>query len=164
MITDTGVDILSFGGTKNGFAFGEAIVVFNPLLNTELKFIKKQSAQLPSKSRYLSNQFKTYLTDNLYFKIAQNSVEMALLLYKKLEELKLNYPAYNSVIKVSHKPESNGVFVVLPKEIVKKLREKHFFYVWNELTFECRLMTSWDTTADDIESFMTSLTSLLHLK
>lgn len=157
MVTELGVDILSFGGTKNGFLFGEAVVILNKNLQKDFKYIRKQSAQLPSKTRYIANQFLYYLRNDTYLNIAKASCSAAEILYSKLQNLSLKYPE----VKITQPQESNAVFVILPKEIIKPLREKCFFYVWNEHTMECRLMTSWDTQLEDIHLFISELESLL---
>lgn len=146
LCVDTGVDIISFGGTKNGLMMGETIVVLNPQLATDMKYLRKQAAQLPSKTRFIACQFKAFLNDNLYLKIAQHSCQLAEKLYQGLHEI--------SGFEITQKRESNAVFVKIPKERIKKLKEKYFFYVWDEKTFECRLMTSWDTQPADIEGFL----------
>lgn len=150
MTTDLGVDVVSFGGTKNGLMMGEAIVVLNADLalkaKQDLKFIRKQAAQLPSKTRFIAAQFAQYLENDLYLEIAGHSVRMAEKLYMGLQNV--------AKIKVTCERQSNAVFVIFPKEWIKKLREKFFFYVWDEKTFECRLMTSWDTTETEIDAFV----------
>ncbi len=156
MTTDLGVDIVSFGGTKNGFLMGEAIVVLNQKLTIraqqEMKYIRKQAAQLPSKSRFIAAQFKRYFENELYLKIAAHSVRLAERLFQGLQKIE--------EVKITCKRESNAVFVIFPKAWVKKLREHSFFYVWDEKTFECRLMTSWDTTENEIDAFTQLVTSL----
>lgn len=154
MITDMGIDIISFGGTKNGLAFGEAVIILNDSLKKDFKYIRKQSAQLPSKTRFIASQFLGYFENDLCFKIAEHSVAMAKLLEEKL--LVMN----DSQIKITQPCQSNAVFVQIPQALIKKLREKYFFYVWDENTFECRLMTSWDITAKDIQGFIDLLASV----
>jgi threonine aldolase len=150
MITDLGVDIVSFGGTKNGFLFGEAVLVFHPQLKSAMKYLRKQSAQLPSKTRFVAAQFDAYLKNNLWLDIAGHSVKMA----EKLSQgLRREFPHYE----ITAARESNAVFVKFPQKLVKKLRERYFFYVWDEKTFECRLMTSWDTTDQDVAGFLSAL-------
>ena len=153
MTTDLGVDAVSFGGTKNGFMMGEAILILNPelakLAKNKLKYIRKQAAQLPSKTRFIAAQFVRYFENNLYLEIAAHSCAMAERLHaglKALPEIKLTAPR-----------ESNAVFAVLPKDIIKQIKEKYFFYVWNEKTFECRIMTSWDTTPTEVDDFIHQL-------
>ena len=156
MTTDLGVDVVSFGGTKNGLLAGEAILVLNPELaaasKQKLKYIRKQSAQLPSKTRFIACQFERYFTNELYLQIARHSTEMAQRLYDGLVKV----PRVN----VTAARQSNAVFAEIPQEWVKAMREKYFFYVWNEKTFECRIMTSWDTTTDEVDGFIHRLREL----
>jgi len=159
MVTDLGIDIVSFGGTKNGLAFGEAVLILNEELKKDFKYLRKQSAQLPSKTRFIASQFLGYFENDLHLAIAKNSVAMAKLLEQKLQAL-TEASGDLSQIKITQPCESNAVFVQIPQTLIKKLREKYFFYVWDEKTFECRLMTSWDTTKDDIEGFIDLVKSL----
>jgi threonine aldolase len=156
MTTDLGVDIVSFGGTKNGLMMGEAILVLNAELaktsKQKLKYIRKQTAQLPSKTRFISAQFTRYLQKNLYLEIAQHSCAMAEKLYNGIKEI--------PHLKMTSPRQSNAVFVIIPKEWIKQIKEKYFFYVWNEQTYECRLMTSWDTTPEEVDGFIQQLHEL----
>lgn len=142
---DAGVDILSFGGTKNGMMLGEAVVSFRPELTEYLQYYRKQSAQLASKMRYLSAQFIPYLENNLWL---ENALK-ANLAAGKLYEILKQYPEINFTQKV----ESNQLFFTAPAEVARKLKEKYYFYFWNEAIHEIRLVTSWDTTGEDIARF-----------
>lgn len=149
MTTDCGVDVVSFGGTKNGFLFGEAVVFLNPELAKDFKYIRKQALQLPSKTRFISAQFEKSLSTDLWREIASHSIKMAQLLYQGLKQFpELQFDAV---------PESNAVFVRLPKEWIKVLKQKYFFYVWDEKTWSCRLMTSWDTQESDVHGFINEI-------
>ena len=142
---DLGVDILSFGGTKNGLMGGEAIVFFNPKLAQNFKFIRKQAMQLASKMRFIAVQFETLLTNDLWLKSARHANAMAKLLeseVRKVPELQIAYPV-----------EANGVFVKVPREAIARIKEHYFFYVWNEETSVVRWMCSFDTTEEDIRQF-----------
>lgn len=139
---DAGVDILSFGGTKNGMMMGEAVISFRPEITENLPYFRKQSAQLASKLRYLSAQFIPYLENNLWLENAMKANISAAHLAKILSR----YPE----IRFTQKVESNQLFFTLPAKAVKKLQEKYFFYMWNEEINEARLVTSWDTTGDDL--------------
>ena len=152
LITETGVDVVSFGGTKNGLMFGEAVVFLRPELAKDYKYVRKQSAQLPSKTRFNAAQFEAYFQNGLWKKIAAHSHEMALSLRRELEKIPR--------VEITAPSHSNAVFALIPQPWVKRLREKYFFYVWNEKTFECRLMTSWDTTPADIQGFTSLLREL----
>lgn len=153
LTTDVGVDILSFGGTKNGFLFGEAIVILNPGLAENFKYLRKQGAQLPSKTRFIAAQFECYLQNDLWQSIAKHECEMAELLFQQLQSV--------PHIEVTHARQSNAVFVKIPKNWVKLLKKHTFFYVWDEKTFECRLMTSWDTEEKDIYEFIALMKGLI---
>lgn len=153
--TDLGVDVVSMGGTKNGFMMGEAVVFLNAELAQNFKFIRKQATQLPSKTRFIAAQFAAYLDNNLYSDIAKHSCQMALHLYEELKKY--------SQIEIRCKPQSNAVFAKIPKSWIKALRNECFFYVWDETTFECRLMTSWDTQTEDISRFINKVKELSQL-
>ena len=153
LTTDLGVDLISFGGTKNGFLFGELVIILNKSLQKDFKYYRKQLCQLPSKTRYMANQFLAYFDNKLYLKIAEHSHQMAL---KFEKEIRTHLPE----IKITQNVQSNAVFAIIPKQWIKPLREKHFFYMWDEHSYECRLMTSWDTTESDIISFIETAVGL----
>ena len=149
MITDTGVDMLSFGGTKNGMMFGEAVVFLKPELSKHFELFRKQGMQLHSKMRFISAQFIALLQNDVWKKNAQHANKMTEYLAKKL----LKFPEIN----FSQKVESNGIWAVIPKDLATKMQDAHFFYPWNESKDEYRLMCSWDTTHEEIDNFMKSL-------
>jgi len=144
--TDAGVDVLSFGGTKNGMMFGEAICFLKPGLSTDFKYMRKQGMQLASKMRFISAQYIAYFRDELWKKSASHSNDMAKILAKRLEPIK--------GIKITQKVQSNGVFVIMPSEVAERVRKQFFFYPWDEKVSEYRLMTSWDTIEEDIDGFV----------
>ena len=150
---DAGVDILSFGGTKNGMMMGEAVISFHPELTELLPYMRKQSAQLASKLRYLSAQFIPYLENNLWLENARHANACA----KRLADVLSEFPQ----IKMTQKVETNQLFFTIPAEPLKKLQEKYFFYMWNEEINEARFVTSWDTTEDDIQGLETTLREIL---
>lgn len=143
---DAGVDILSFGGAKNGMMYGEAVVFFDKRLAADFKYTRKQGAQLPSKMRFISAQFETLLTDDLWRRNAAHANRMAQLLVAELAEI--------PQLTITQKVQANGVFATLPRRYVPLLQKKYFFYVWNEERSEVRLMTSFDTTEEDIANFV----------
>lgn len=149
LTVDCGIDILSFGGTKNGLMIGESVIVFNPALKKNAYFVRKQSAQLASKLRYLSCQFTAYLTDELWLKNARHANAMAELLYKGL----LEFPN----VHFTQKMESNQLFLTMPRRVIDKLLQKYFFYFWDEANNEIRFVTSFDTTEKDIEELLQSV-------
>jgi threonine aldolase len=143
---DAGVDILSFGGAKNGLMFGEAVIFFNPDIARNFAYIRKQGMQLHSKMRFISAQFEALLTNDLWRRNAEHANRMA----KKLEHGLREIPE----IKITQAVDGNGVFAIIPKEITEALQEEMFFYVWNDRTNECRLMCSFDTKEEEIERFL----------
>ncbi|WP_461206182.1 threonine aldolase family protein [Clostridium sp. DL1XJH146] len=152
MIVDTGVDLLSFGGTKNGMMFGEAIICFRPELSEHFKFIRKQGMQLVSKMRFISAQFIAYLEDDLWKANAKQANDMAKLLeenLKKFEEVKLEA-----------KVETNMIFAYFPKEWIEPLQEKYPFYVINPGINMVRLVTSFDTKKEEVEEFINMINDL----
>lgn len=149
---DLGVDVVSFGGTKNGLMMGEAVIFLNKTLAQDFKYIRKQSCQLPSKTRFVGCQFQTYLEKDLWKDIASHAHNMAVYLYESV----CNIPQ----VQIREKPQSNAVFAKIPSTWAKSLREKYFFYVWDEKTFECRWITSWDTQKEDIDGFTKLLKEL----
>ena len=150
---NAGVDILSFGGTKNGMMYGEAIVFLRPELAKDFMYTRKQGLQLASKMRYISAQFTAYLTDNQWRDTAEHANNMAKLLAKEVSSI--------PEIKITQPVEVNGVFAIVPPHIIEKLQEQYFFYMWNEELSEVRWMTSWDTTEEDIHNFVKTIKSLL---
>ncbi len=142
---DAGVDVLSFGGTKNGMLYGEAVVVLNPERATGLKYLRKMNMQLASKMRFISAQFIALLTDNLWLASAQHANAMAARLRAAVEHI----PG----VSLTQPTESNGVFAVLPAGAADNLREKFRFYDWDAAANEVRWMCSFDTTEADIDAF-----------
>jgi threonine aldolase len=150
---DVGVDFLSFGGTKNGMMYGEAIIFFNKKHSENFKYIRKQGMQLASKMRFISTQFECYLNNDLWLKNALHANSMAQLLAEKLRDI----PS----VKITQRVEANAVFAIIPKEIIPILQDKYFFYTWDETKSEVRWMTSFDTTSEDILNFTKLLRKVL---
>jgi threonine aldolase len=152
LTSKAGVDIFSFGGTKNGLMGAEAVVLFKPELAQKYPWIRKSSMQLASKHRYLSAQFIALLTNDLWKQNASNANEMAKLLRSKIEN--------NPKVKITQLTQSNAVFAILDPQHTIELQKKHNFYVWNDNTGEVRLMCSWDTTIEDVENFAADINSV----
>lgn len=150
---DVGVDILSFGGTKNGMMYGEAIVFFNNQYSKDFMYTRKQGLQLASKMRYIAAQFNAYLSNNQWYNTASHSNRMAKILAEKVSDI--------PNVKVTQKVEANGVFVIIPQKAIEALQKEYFFYVWDEDKSEVRWMTSWDTTEEDINNFVCRLKELV---
>ncbi|OYZ21773.1 MAG: threonine aldolase [Bdellovibrio sp. 28-41-41] len=152
MTTAVGVDVVSFGGTKNGLMGAEIVVFLNAESANDFKYLRKQLGQLPSKSRFLAAQFDAYLQNDLWKEIAAKSLKSAAFFdrgLRQLTKLKPEYPV-----------ESNAAFVKFPKAWIKELKKERFFYVWDEATFVCRIMFSWDTTENEIQSFLNKIVQL----
>lgn len=143
---DCGVDVLSFGGAKNGMMYGEAVVFFDKKLAEDFKYIRKQGMHLPSKMRFISAQFEALLSGELWRRSAEHSNRMAQMLAAELRKI--------PQITITQEVKANGVFAIVPKKYVPRLQKKYFFYVWNEEISEVRLMTSFDTTEQDIVGFV----------
>ena len=142
---DLGVDILSFGGTKNGMAYGEAIIVFDKELATAAEYIQKQSAQLPSKMRYISAQFSAMLENDLWLKHASHANMMAARLADGLELIE--------GVELTQNVEVNAVFLKLPAQSKRLLQDWSYFYDWEQEN-EVRLMTSFETTEEDVKKMV----------
>ena len=143
---DAGVDVMSFGGAKNGMMYGEAVVFFDKKVANNFKYIRKQGMHLPSKMRFISAQFEALLSGDLWRRSAAHGNQMARVLAEELAKV--------PQIKITQPVESNAVFAEIPEKYVPVLQKKYFFYVWNEETSECRFMASFDTTEDDIHDFV----------
>lgn len=155
MLVDTGVDVISFGGTKNGMMYGEAVVFTNPQMLLQLpplKHLRKQNMQLASKMRYISAQFWAYFNDDLWLKNATHANEMAKLLVKELKDIK--------EIEILYPVEANTLFVKLPKQVISSLQQKNFFWMVDSNNGIARWMTSFDTRPEDVMEF----TNLLKLE
>ncbi len=153
MTGGAGVDVLSFGGTKNGMMYGEAVVFFNNALCEDFKYLRKQGMQLASKMRYIAAQFDSYLANDLWKRNALHANRMAQELFLAVKDI----PG----VEVTQKVESNAVFARIPAAIIPRLQEQFFFYVWDEERSEVRWMCSFDTTTEDIVRFASLLRSML---
>jgi threonine aldolase len=153
MVSDTGVDVLSFGGTKNGMMFGEAIVFLKKDLSKHFKYIRKQGMQLFSKMRFISAQFSAMFEDELYLATAEHANSMAKLLAEKLIDIK--------GVEITQKVQSNCIFATIPERYIEELQSLYFFYVWDEEKSVVRWVTSFDTTKDDINNFANLLIEIL---
>ena len=142
---DLGVDVLSFGGTKNGLMGVEAVVFFRPELSQDFLFVRKQGMQLASKMRYMSAQMEALLTNDLWRRNAEHANGMARLLEQEVRQIPR--------IKIVYPVQANGVFAQLPREAIDKIKERYFFYVWSEEDSVARWMCSFDTTEDDVREF-----------
>ncbi|MFE2728636.1 threonine aldolase family protein [Kitasatospora sp. NPDC059327] len=147
--TDVGVDVLSYGGTKNGLLFGEVVVVLNPERVRNIKYLRKTSMQLASKMRFVSVQFEALLAGDLYLRNAGHANAMA----SRLETAVRGIEGVTVVRPV----QANAVFAILPREVSERLQKRYRFYFWNEHTGEVRWMCSYDTTEADIDAFAAAI-------
>ena len=152
MTTDAGVDVVSFGGTKNGLMIGESVVFLNPELAKDYKYRRKQGLQLCSKMRFLAVQFEAYFKDDLWRRNAEHSNRMAQMLYNAVKDI--------PQVQVMYPVQVNGVFVKLPRNVWTELQKRYFFYDWDIDNDVVRWMCSFDTTEDDINNFVKALKSL----
>lgn len=154
MTTDIGIDALSFGATKNGAMGAEAVIVLNPSIKADqtLGYIRKQYMQLSSKMRFVSAQFIALLENDLWRTNAEHSNAMAQYLASKVSGV--------AGVTITQPVQANAVFAIIPTAITPPLQEVTPFYVWNESTNEVRWMCSWDTTPQDIDTFVAALSSL----
>ncbi len=143
---DLGVDVLSFGGTKNGMMGGEAVVFFKQGLSSDFLFLRKQGMQLASKMRFIAAQFETMLTNDLWRRSAEHANRMAKFLEAEIRKI--------PQIKIVWKVEANGVFAQIPKHAIEKIQQQFFFYPWIEDENIVRWMCSFDTTEDDVREFV----------
>ncbi len=153
--TDAGVDILSFGGTKNGLLLGECVVVLSPGRVRALPHLRKLSMQLASKMRFVSVQFEALLAGDLWLRSATHANSMA----RRLEQ---GVRAIDGVT-VTQRVESNAVFALLPREVSERLQKRYRFYFWNEATGEVRWMCSFDTTEQDVDGFTAAVAEEMRL-
>jgi threonine aldolase len=142
---DLGVDVLSFGGTKNGLMGAEAVVFFDRKLARNFQFLRKQGMQLASKMRFISAQLEALLSNDLWRKNAQHANHMAKLLEKAVSRI----PG----IRIVYPVEANAVFAQIPHDAIAKLQQRYFFYVWSEEESVVRWMCSFDTTEQDVKQF-----------
>lgn len=143
--TDAGVDVVSFGGTKNGLLAAEAVIFRDPNRAAEFGYVRKQGMQLASKMRFVAAQLVALLEDGLWLRSASHANAMA----RRLELLVCNIPG----LTITQRVQANSVFARIPREWIAPLQERAFFYVWDEATGEVRWMTSFDTTPDDVDRF-----------
>jgi threonine aldolase len=147
--TDAGVDVLSFGGTKNGLLYGEVVVVLSPDAAPGMPYLRKAAMQLASKMRFVSAQFIALLEDDLWLRSARHANAMAARLHEAVRDL----PG----VVVTRVPQANAVFARLEPRVAERLRERFRFETWDRATGEVRWVCSFDTTEDDVDAFAAAL-------
>jgi threonine aldolase len=153
LTADVGVDVVSFGGTKNGLLGGEAVIFLDVSLARDFEYVRKQSLQLASKMRFLAAQFGALLSDDLWLRCAAHANAMAARLADAVGAL----PG----LTITRPVQTNAVFATIPPAATAALRERFSFYVWDEGRGEVRWMTSWDTTEDDVDTFAGAVSKVL---
>lgn len=143
---DIGADVVTFGGTKNGMLFGEAVIFFRKELAQEFEYIQKQGLQLASKMRFLSAQYIPYLEKNIWYRNALHANEMCQKLAEGLEK--------NKDIKLAYPVESNQLFAYFPQSVIDNTLATFSYYVWNDKTNLVRMVTSFDTTEAEVQEFL----------
>ncbi|HET6303001.1 low specificity L-threonine aldolase [Microbacterium sp.] len=152
---DVGVDVLSFGGTKNGAMGAEAVVVLNPEASAGLTYLRKLNMQLSSKMRFVSAQLIALLEGDLWLRNARHSNAMAQRLRAGIEAGLANGSIRG--VGFTQETQANGVFATLPDGVADRLRESFRFYDWDAARNEVRWMCSFDTTEDDIDAFLAAI-------
>jgi threonine aldolase len=150
---EAGVDVLTFGGTKNGALGAEAVVFLETELAQRAHYVRKTVTQLPSKMRFIAAQFVALLEDDLWLDLARRANDTAVGLYERTSSIAgVDYDA---------PPAVNSVFPVLPADMIEPLRAWCFFWDWNPARHQVRWMTAWDTGDDDVERFAAGVEQLL---
>ncbi|MGA1145935.1 MAG: threonine aldolase family protein [Candidatus Nanopelagicales bacterium] len=147
--TDAGVDLVSFGLTKNGAMSAESVVVVNPERVRGVDFLRKTSMQLSSKMRFMSAQFVALLAEDRWLESAAHANSMA----RRLESAVHGLPG----VTITQSVQANAVFAVLPARATAALQDRFHFYTWNQQTGEVRWMCAWDTTPDDVDAFAAAI-------
>ena len=153
MTTGSGVDVISFGGTKAGMMYGEAVVFLRPELGRDVRFVRKQAGQLSSKMRFIAAQFEALLADDLWLDLAASANAQAHHLATTVAQIE--------GVTLARRPEVNSVFATLPRPVIDRLQQWSFFWDWDVHIDEVRWMTSWATTDDDIETFAAGVRAAL---
>jgi threonine aldolase len=150
---DAGVDVLTFGGTKTGVMFGEAVIFFNTDLAKRSLYVRKQSTQLYSKMRFISAQYSALLHNDLFIELGVKSNSAATSLFEQVRDIEM--------LKLSSAPAVNSIYPVVLPAVSKALQDWSFFWDWDAATHQVRWMTAWDVDLADITAFVAGLRSLL---
>jgi threonine aldolase len=150
---DAGVDVVSFGGTKNGMMYGEAVVFLDPELAQRAKIVRKLVGQLPSKMRYVSAQFDALLADDLWLRNAGHANAMTQLLHAGVRHL----PSLG----LDRAPDVNSLFPLLPRAANDALQAWATFFDWDASIGQVRWMTAWDTTPEDVERMIAGVVAAI---
>ncbi len=144
-----GVDILTFGGTKNGLLGGEAVIFADSERAANFGFVRKQGMQLASKMRFVAAQFEALLTNDLWLRSANHANQMAQHLHERVRAI----PG----VEVTQRVQANAVFARIPTAAIAPLQQRFNFLLWNDRASEVRWMTAFDTTAEDVDAFAAAI-------
>ena len=153
LTTDVGIDVVSFGGTKNGLMYGELVLVLDPERSDGLRYMRKVTMQLASKMRFISAQFVALLEGDLWLRSAQHANAMATRLRAAVEAI--------DGVQVTQSTDANALFAVLPAGAAERLRDHARFYDWDKAAREVRWMCSFDTTPADVDDFAEAVRAAL---
>ncbi len=152
MLLASGVDVLSFGGTKQGMLCGEAVVFLKPGLGGDFPYWQKHGMQLASKMRFISAQFEALLEDGLWIENGRRANARAAELHGAVKALPF--------VEVAFPVQVNSVFARIPVDLVEPLQRETFFWPWDERAGLVRWMCAFDTEPDDIRRFVETLLRL----
>jgi threonine aldolase len=152
MLVDTGVDALSFGGTKQGMLGGEAVVFLKEGLGQDYPYLQKHAMQLASKMRFTAAQFEALLEDGLWIANGARANAAA----KALEAAVRDLP----FVEVAFPVQANAVFARIPPSLLAPLQQETFFWPWDEAAGLVRWMCAFDSTEEDVRAFVAALIRL----
>lgn len=150
---DAGVDVLSFGGTKAGIVFGEAVVWFNPHRAKRAEYLRKNVTQLHSKMRYIAAQYEALLADDLFIDLGRRANSAARELYDATR--------HHTALGLTAPPSVNSLFPTLADPAKSALQTWSFFWDWDVAAQQVRWMTAWDVTTDDVSQFAAGVNTAL---
>ncbi|TSA54017.1 MAG: threonine aldolase [Actinobacteria bacterium] len=150
---DAGVDVLSFGGTKTGLVFGEAVIYFNTALAERSLFIRKQVTQTYSKMRFISAQYLAFLENDLFISLGKQANSAAVSLYEAVRTIES--------LQITHPPQVNSIYPILDPMVQRALQDWSFFWDWDVTCNQARWMTAWDISSVDINRFVAGIRSLV---
>ncbi len=153
MVRDTGVDVMTFGVSKNGAMYGEAVVFLRPELAANAMFVRKQAGQLASKNRFIAAQILALLEGGRWIEQGRHANDMAQRLAARMEGI--------DRVQILRPPQANSVFAVVPGDLIAAMQEWSFFWDWDLDTSLVRWMTSYATTDDDIDRFAAGIAAII---
>lgn len=155
MTIDAGVDVLTFGGTKAGGVFGEAVVFLSrdPRFTARARRVHKQVGQLHSKTRFIAAQYSALLRDDLFITLGQQANAAAARLHGAVADL--------ASLRLGAPPRANSLFPTIAQPIRGRLQDWTFFWDWDASRDQARWMTAWDVTSDDVDAFAAGVRAAL---